>query len=61
MRLRGEKSRSIKNEIEAFGLQILQEQAAHELRYGEARVGDMPNSRRCMEAYHQLQLCARRL
>ena len=38
MRLRGEKNRSSKNEMEAAGLQILQAQAAHELRYGEARV-----------------------
>ena len=38
MRLRGERNRSNKSEIETYGIHVIQEQAAHELRYGEPRV-----------------------
>ena len=39
MKLRGDMMRSNRNcELEALGIQVIIEQAAHELKYGDARV-----------------------
>ena len=38
MRLRGELNRSNRSESETYGIQVIKEQAAHELKYGEPRV-----------------------
>ncbi len=42
LKLRGQRIRSSRNEIETIGIQVLQEQAAHELKHGEARVLNFP-------------------
>ena len=38
MKLRGEHVKTSRNEVEVVRIEVLQEQAAHELRYGEPRV-----------------------
>jgi hypothetical protein len=40
MKLRGEHVKTSRNEVEVVRIEVLQEQAAHELRYGEPRVSD---------------------
>ncbi len=43
MKLRGDMMRSSRNcELEALGIQVITEQAAHELKYGDPRVSVRP-------------------